>query len=130
MPNLSTHYIHLGRHSRADVQPPFSGMPWYMDYVARTAGDGGEGWLVSLSTFAESWDSWEMHPNGHEVVVCTGGEITLVQEHADGRSERVTLHNGDYAINPPGTWHTADIACGPASALFITAGEGTQHRPR
>ena len=26
-------------------------------------------------------------------------------------------------------WHTADVA-GPATALFITAGLGTRHRPR
>jgi hypothetical protein len=29
----------------------------------------------------------------------------------------------------PGTWHTADVA-GAATAVFITAGLGTQHRPR
>lgn len=130
MPNLSTDYVHLGPGSRADVQPPFTGLDWYMDYVERTAGDGGQGWLVSLSTFAESWDSWEVHPNGHEVVVCTAGTLTLVQEHADGSGDTVTLGVGDYVINPPGTWHTADVVGGPASALFITAGEGTQHRPR
>lgn len=36
---------------------------------------------------------------------------------------------GDYAINPRGVWHTADVA-GHATALFITAGVGTEHRPR
>ncbi len=32
-------------------------------------------------------------------------------------------------INPPGVWHTADIA-DHAQGLFITAGMGTQNRPR
>ena len=41
----------------------------------------------------------------------------------------VALARGDYAINPPGTWHTADVE-GEATALFITAGWGTEHRPR
>ncbi|HAG37451.1 MAG TPA: cupin, partial [Erythrobacter sp.] len=36
---------------------------------------------------------------------------------------------GEYAINPPGVWHIADIVQ-EATAIFITAGEGTQHRPR
>jgi hypothetical protein len=36
---------------------------------------------------------------------------------------------GQYAINEPGTWHTADVT-GETTALFITAGLGTQHRPR
>ena len=88
-----------------------------------------EGRLVSLHSFAESWDSWEMHPRGHEVVVCTAGTIVLTQEFPDGRVEQVTLSPGDYAINDPGVWHTADVEA-EATALFITAGEGTQHRPR
>jgi hypothetical protein len=41
----------------------------------------------------------------------------------------VTLGPGEYAINAAGTWHTADID-GSATALFITAGLGTIHRPR
>ena len=91
--------------------------------------DGAEGRLVSMYTFAESWDSWEMHPVGSEVVLCTAGEMTLHQEHADGTTDRVTIRAGEYAINPPGTWHTADVA-GEATAVFITAGLGTEHRPR
>jgi len=41
----------------------------------------------------------------------------------------VTLRPGHYAINDAGTWHTADVES-EATALFITAGMGTQHRPR
>ncbi len=131
MPNLSDRYIHLGLGATASVEPPFTGMAWYEDYGARHAADGAEGRLVSQYDFAESWDSWEMHPAGAEVVICTGGAITLIQESADGHQDRVTLGPGDYALNPPGTWHTADVASGEtASAIFITAGEGTQHRPR
>ena len=129
MPNLYTHPIHLGLGAVALAQPEFTGMAWYEDYIARTAADGNEGRLVSLYRFAESWDSWEMHPAGDEVVVCLAGSITLHQEHADGRSDRVTLAEGDYVINLPGTWHTVDVA-DEATALFITAGAGTEHRPR
>ena len=127
--SLAQQPIHLGLGATAVPQPEFTGMAWYEDYVARHAADGAEGRLVSLYSFSESWDSWEMHPAGAEVVVCLSGSMTLHQEHADGRRESVTIGAGAYAINPPGTWHTADIA-GEASALFITAGLGTQHRPR
>ena len=41
----------------------------------------------------------------------------------------MTLQAGEYAINPPGTWHTADVDH-EATGLFITAGMGTEHRPR
>jgi len=60
---------------------------------------------------------------------CVAGRMTLHQEMADGSKASVTIGAGDYAINPPGAWHTADID-GEATALFITAGMGTQHRPR
>jgi hypothetical protein len=53
----------------------------------------------------------------------------LHQEKADGTRSTVALQPGEYAINEPGTWHTADVT-GPATAVFITAGLGTQHRPR
>ena len=127
--SLFTFPVHLGLGAKALPQPEFTGMEWYEAYGARAAADGAEGRLVSLYTFAESWDSWEMHPAGDEVVLCTAGSMTLHQDHPDGRTETVTLGPGDYAINPPGVWHTADVA-GEATALFITPGEGTQHRPR
>lgn len=128
MPQLSTHPVHLGLGARATSEPEFTGLPWYAAYGARHAADGAEGRLVSLHTFAEPWSMWERHPQGHEVVVCTAGELTLIQELASGHV-RTTLRPGDYAINEPGVWHTAD-ASAPATALFITAGLGTEHRPR
>jgi quercetin dioxygenase-like cupin family protein len=127
--SLSERFIHLGLGATAEAQPPFDGMAWYEGYGQRHDGDGAEGRLVSMYTFTESWDSWEMHPVGTEVVLCTAGEMTLHQEHADGTTDRVTIRAGEYAINPPGTWHTADVA-GEATAVFITAGLGTEHRPR
>lgn len=126
---LSENFIHLGLGATAISQPPFDGMAWYEAYGARHGSDGTEGRLVSLYEFTESWDSWEMHPAGSEVVICTAGSMTLTQEFPDGRIETVTIGAGEYAINPPGVWHTADIDQ-TASAIFITAGEGTQHRPR
>lgn len=125
---LNENWIHLGLGASAHIQSPFTGMEWYGEYGERYGSDGNEGRLVSMHTFTESWDVWEVHPNGHEVVVCTAGEMTLIQE-VDGKEVRVTIGAGDYAINPPGVWHTADIA-ETATAIFITAGEGTEHKPR
>ena len=127
---LDEAFIHLGLGATAVVQPGFSGMEWYEGYGARHGADGPEGRLVSQYDFTESWDSWEMHPAGAEVVICVSGTMVLTQESPDGTTARVTLAAGDYAINPPGTWHTADVTHGPVRAIFITAGEGTTHRPR
>jgi quercetin dioxygenase-like cupin family protein len=130
-PFLEIRPIHLGRGATAVVEPEFTGGPdWYAGYGERhDATDGAEGRLVSMFTFTGPWDAWEMHPVGHEVVLCTAGTMTLHQEHADGTTATVTLHAGQYAINPPGTWHTADID-DEATGVFITAGLGTEHRPR
>lgn len=130
MPSLFTAPLHLGLGATAVTQPEFTGMEWYEAYAARTAEDGAEGRLVSLSSFAEDWTSWEMHPAGEEVVVCVAGRMVLHQELEDGGTLTLTLERGDYAINPRGAWHTADLPDGEATALFITAGMGTQHRPR
>ena len=127
-PLLSERPIHLGLGATAIVQPRFTGMDWYEGYGTRNGGDGADGRLVSMSTFTESWNSWEMHPAGSEVVLCTAGAMTLVQEDPDGYVSRTTISAGEYAINPPGVWHTAEIV-GEATAAFITSGLGTEHRP-
>ena len=128
--DINRYPLHLGLGATALVQPEFGGsMDWYADYASRTEADGKEGRLVMLGTFSQPWDVWEMHPVGDEVVLCLEGTMTLHQEHPDGSTETVTLQPGEYAINAPGVWHTADIQ-GEARALFITAGLGTENRPR
>lgn len=128
--DIGLHPVHLGLGATAEVEPEFTGeMSWYGGYSERHATDGPEGRLVTMHTFSESWDVWEMHPRGSEVVLCTEGAITLHQERPGGGTVTVALVAGQYAVNDPGTWHTADVE-GPATVLFITAGEGTEHRPR
>jgi len=131
--SLAAYPIHLGTAAGAQAQSAFApderAMQWYSDYAERTAGDGRGARLVSMFRFTENWSTWEMHPHGAEVVLCTQGRMVLIQEHRDGRLEQVALAEGQYAINPPGVWHTADIA-GEATAVFITAGTDTQNRPR
>ena len=127
---LSRNPVHLGLGAKMAVEPAIErDMDWYIAYGERHADDGLEGRLVSMYTFTESWPTWEMHPNGDELVLCTSGTMTLHQEHADGSTDTVRLQPGEYAINPSGTWHTADID-GEATGVFITAGFGTEVRPR
>jgi mannose-6-phosphate isomerase-like protein (cupin superfamily) len=127
--NLFTHPIHLGLGATALAEPEFTGMEWYEAYAARHDADGAEGRLVGMYRFTESWESWECHPHGDEVVLCIAGAMTLHQEWPDGTTATTALGPGDYAINPPGVWHTADVE-DEATALFITAGLDTTHRPR
>ena len=127
---LSSHPLHLGLGAAAEIEPLFTGeMSWYEGYAQRHHQDGLEGRLVSMHSFTESWDMWEVHPHGAEVVICTAGSMTLIQEMSDGTVNSIELEAGQYAVNEPGTWHTADIERS-ATAVFITAGMGTEHRPR
>ncbi|HWJ38110.1 MAG TPA: cupin domain-containing protein [Sphingomicrobium sp.] len=127
--SLYDHPIHLGIGARAVSEPKFTGPEWYEEYGERHADDLEEGRLVSLFRFEESWTSWEMHPQGEEVVAVVAGHMTLHQELPDGSRKSHELGPGDYAINPRGVWHTAD-AEEPVVALFITPGKGTTNRPR
>ena len=81
--------------------------------------------LVSQFSFTENWPTWEVHPNGDEMVVLMDGETDLVLANEDG-SETVmhVSEPGDYVIIPKGSWHTARPSK-PTSMLFITPGEGT-----
>ena len=127
--NLQTNPVHLGLGARVVPQEQFTGnLEWYERYEARTDSDGVEGRLVSMHRYTTSWESWEMHPLGEELVVCTAGTITLLQE-INGQVRSAVLNQGEAVINPPGVWHTADVD-DEAAVLIITAGIGTKNRPR
>lgn len=127
--SLTEFPVHLGLGATAVPLERFTGdMDWYTRYGERTTADGADGRLVTLHTFAEPWSTWEVHPNGAELVLCTDGRITLLQQVDDGERS-VVLHAGEAVVNPPGVWHTADVeqSC---TCLFITAGLGTENRAR
>lgn len=84
--------------------------------------------LVSAYTFTEDWSSWEKHPAGEEFVCLLEGDVEFVLEQ-DGSATRVALNrSGSYILVPANTWHTAKIRK-PSKMLFITPGEGTEHKP-
>ncbi len=127
------HFVHLGLGSTTIPLPKHTGdVSWYQEYGAAHGGDGVEGRLVSMHTFAESWDTWEMHPSGTELVLCVAGTVELTREAPDGTTSTVSLRAGEAVVNQPGVWHTANVpdASSAPTVVFITAGEGTEIRPR
>jgi uncharacterized cupin superfamily protein len=126
-------FVHLGLGATTSPLPRHTGdMSWYEEYGQDHAADGAEGRLVSMHTFSESWDTWEMHPNGRELVLCVAGAVALTQEAPDGTTSTVTISAGQAVVNDPGVWHTADLVDGEPSptVVFITAGVGTEMRDR
>lgn len=85
--------------------------------------------LLACYSFDKDWDSWEIHPEGDELVILLSGKVTFLIESANQMLTSDLIKAGDYAIVPKGCWHTADVH-EPSQVLFITPGEGTQHRSR
>jgi mannose-6-phosphate isomerase-like protein (cupin superfamily) len=126
---LSTHPVHLDAGTGIVRLERFDGTPeWYERYGAAHLSTSDDGRLVTMHSFDRSWDTWEMHPRGDELVVCVQGTIVLHQE-IGGEVTTVELATGQAVVNPPGAWHTADVT-GACTALFVTAGAGTEIRPR
>ena len=81
--------------------------------------------LVSCYSFDSDWETWEMHPAGDEVVCLLSGRVSFEFE---GRGHVAELAQpGEFLIVPRGTWHTAHTRV-PTTMLFVTPGEGTQHK--
>lgn len=85
-------------------------------------------WLVGEYACDDSWEDWERHPQGDEVVRVLEGEIVMIFER-DGRVSTTLMGEGDTVVVPIGTWHTVDVRVS-ARLLNITWGKGTDHRAR
>lgn len=72
------------------------------------------------------WPSWEMHPKGDEFVYLVSGAADFLIE-LDNEVQRIPLEVGQAVLVPRGRWHTAKVF-ETSRMLFITRGEGTQHR--
>ncbi|MDT3444161.1 MULTISPECIES: cupin domain-containing protein [unclassified Pseudofrankia] len=93
--------------------------------AALSPADGG--WLVSSYVLTESWQNWEMHPKGDEVVHCRTGACSFVLETPSG-ARTLELTPGQTVVVPRGTWHTAKVD-DQAELLHITYGSGTTFKP-
>jgi mannose-6-phosphate isomerase-like protein (cupin superfamily) len=126
--DLSRTFVHLGLGATATPIPDFSWTSSFMDaYAQSVAGDGDEGRLVCIVAQDATWDTWERHPAGEEVVFLISGRVDIVLDLDDGQ-RIIELHAGEAMVNPTNVWHTARVHQ-PGRALFITPGCGTEHRP-
>jgi mannose-6-phosphate isomerase-like protein (cupin superfamily) len=82
--------------------------------------------LISQHSFSEPWPTWEIHPEGDEIVYLLSGDTDFVLKLPGGeRTVRVHAPNS-YVVVPKGTWHTARPHA-PTTMLFVTPGEGTRN---
>lgn len=70
---------------------------------------------------------WERHPAGEELIVVLSGAIDFILEEPGG--ERVvSVAKGQAFLIPTNVWHRG-VVRSPGEALFVTEGEGTEHKP-
>jgi len=128
MPADSLHTTFLRLTPRGSIEKlPLAG--FWPQLMRGELGDFHQEYLVSTAQYGADWPSWEMHPNGDEIVCLLSGAATMILEAPDGsRSELPLTEPGSFAFVPRHHWHTAKISVA-SSMLFITPGEGTEHRP-
>ncbi len=83
--------------------------------------------LISCYEFSEDWSTWEMHPNGDEIVILLSGEVTFILQLEDGDKSILLDNAGSYVVVPKNVWHMARTNVN-TKMLFITPGEGTQNK--
>lgn len=119
--NLANTFVVLTPQKQAGT---LTNSPTVYEELDRQYGDFKDHELIALHEFHEDWPSWEIHPNGDEIVVLLSGAATFLVK-LDGINREIRLdRRGDSVIVPRGAWHTARIDQS-AAMLFITPGEGT-----
>jgi mannose-6-phosphate isomerase-like protein (cupin superfamily) len=121
--DLETTY--LGLDGRGRVTPIPVGPDFWKNIGTN---QDAQGTLVTVSAGEGSWTSWEMHPEGDEVLVLLEGRLRMIFEDAGGGDKSFTLKPGSTLVVPAGTWHRAEDQQG-ARTLFMTFGAGTRHKP-
>lgn len=88
---------------------------------------GGSGWLAATYKITSDMQTWEMHPNGHELLAMLSGAMAVILQSRDG--ERIVeLRQGKAFVVPMGVWHRQLVRV-PGEFLGVTYGKGTEHRP-
>ncbi len=123
---LESTYIRLRPNARVETLAVDNG--FWPKLMRGELGDFHHEYLVTMHSYEGNWNQWEMHPHGDEIVCLISGSVNFILERPSNKI--VSLSNpGSYVVVPIGTWHTADVLQ-PSSIIFMTAGEGTQHRKR
>jgi mannose-6-phosphate isomerase-like protein (cupin superfamily) len=123
--HLSSTFLRL--RNDASVEPLPVDAQFWQRIASGALGTFQNEFLVTMTEYQADWPHWEMHPNGDEIVCLLSGAARFILEIKNAEQEIDLARSGSFVLVPKGTWHTARIAQA-SQFLFITAGEGTQHR--
>jgi mannose-6-phosphate isomerase-like protein (cupin superfamily) len=85
-----------------------------------------EGHLAGLVPMYRNF-SWEMHPDGDELLCVVTGAIDVVLEQ-DGAEHVAEVRSGRAFVVPRGVWHRV-LVREPGKLMFCTPGPRTERRP-
>ncbi|MBU0912242.1 MAG: cupin [Gammaproteobacteria bacterium] len=122
---LTQDFVVLNAEKKASIEPADAGV--YQRLDDNYAGFKGCE-LISCYEFAEDWSGWEMHPHGDETIVLLSGAVTLILQQQEGEQSVFLTQSGQAVVVPQQVWHTAKTTVA-SKLLFITPGEGTEHKP-
>lgn len=123
--NLESTFVRLRADGSTQTLPVDA--TFWSQLASGALGDFHREYLVSCVTYDRDWSSWERHPHGDELVCLLGGQATVLLERAGTLEEICVRSAGDFLVVPRNTWHTAHTNV-PTTMLFVTPGEGTEHR--
>ncbi|GAB4376574.1 MAG: hypothetical protein Kow00114_40320 [Kiloniellaceae bacterium] len=88
------------------------------------------GRLVMAFPMTGDMTHWEVHPAGEEILLLLSGAMTLILEGVleGDPDERFTLRPGEAFVVPRGRWHRIEVT-EPGELVFMTEGDGTEHKP-
>ena len=108
-----------------DAEPVTVDASFWAQIQSRSALHHGR--LIMAFELSDDMAHWEMHPAGDELLILQSGAVDVVLDQAGGEAV-VPLDGAAACIVPKGTWHRLKVRT-PGRLIFITPGEGTQHRP-
>ena len=121
--NLKSTYIVIDQSHKADS---ISVTDSFWSDLDRDHGDFKGNTLLAAFEFTADWSTWEVHPNGDEIVCIMSGDAEMILRLPEGDRHLRLTHPGTFVVVPKGTWHTARIHA-PTSMIFFTPGEGTRN---
>ena len=124
--DITSQFVVLDQHKSASVENNDAEL---YPRLQSNYGDFNGHELISCHDFTTSWDTWEKHPHGDEIVILLSGEATFLLQLESGVKQINLKTSGEYVLVPKDTWHSANIST-PARLLFITPGEGTENKDR
>lgn len=123
--DLSSTYLRL--RPDASVEPLAVDTTFWQRISSGQLGNFHNEFLMANGSYDKDWPMWEMHPSGDEIVCLLSGSATFILEQAHATTAIELKKTGEYVLVPKGVWHTAKVR-EPCRILFVTPGEGTQHR--